>query len=70
MDHPLIEMEMLKDCCQDQLHCPLQPDRCDQNNVVYQADVHAILNRTNSIQFDPAPYDILWINRKRIQKEM
>ena len=28
-------------CCSDQLHCPLQPDRCDQTNVIYQADVHA-----------------------------
>ena len=31
----------VKNCCDDQLHCPLQPDRCDQTNVIYQADVHA-----------------------------
>ena len=31
----------MKNCCDDQLHCPLQPDRCDQTNVIYQADVHA-----------------------------
>jgi hypothetical protein len=30
-----------KQCCRDQLICPLQPDRCDQKNVTYQADVHA-----------------------------
>ena len=23
------------------VHCPLQPDRCDQTGVIYQADVHA-----------------------------
>jgi len=28
-------------CCQDQLNCPLMPDRCDVPNVIYQADVHA-----------------------------
>jgi len=49
---PLDRNGNVKDCCQDQLHCPLQPDRCDQNNVIYQADVHAILNRTNTIQFN------------------
>ena len=31
----------MKNCCQDGLNCPLQPDRCDQTNVIYQADVHA-----------------------------
>ena len=30
-----------KKCCQDQLNCPLMPDRCDQKSVIYQADVHA-----------------------------
>jgi hypothetical protein len=25
----------------DQLNCPLKQDRCDQKNVIYQADVHA-----------------------------
>ena len=29
-------------CCRDQFNCPLMPDRCDQTNVVYQADVHVI----------------------------
>jgi hypothetical protein len=29
-----------KQCCNDQLNCPLKPDRCDQKNVIYQADVH------------------------------
>ena len=29
-------------CCRDQFNCPLMPDRCDQTNVIYQADVHAI----------------------------
>ena len=30
-----------KKCCQDELNCPLMPDRCDLKNVIYQADVHA-----------------------------
>ena len=30
-----------KRCCEDQANCPFMPDRCDQTNVVYQADVHA-----------------------------
>ena len=30
-----------KQCCTDQLNCLLKPDRCDQKNVIYQADVHA-----------------------------
>ena len=48
---PLDRNGNVKPCCQDQLNCPLQPDRCDQNNVVYQANVHAVVNKTNSIQF-------------------
>ena len=30
-----------KACCRDQENCTLKPDRCDQANVIYQADVHA-----------------------------
>jgi hypothetical protein len=30
-----------KMCCEDQANCPMMPDRCDQTNVIYQADVHA-----------------------------
>ena len=30
-----------KACCSDQVNCPLMPDRCDQSNVIYQANVHA-----------------------------
>ena len=30
----------VKVCCPDGLQCPLQPDRCDQKNVIYQAKVH------------------------------
>ena len=30
-----------KQCCTNQLNCPLKPDRYDQKNVIYQADVHA-----------------------------
>ena len=30
-----------KKCCEDQANCPMMPDRCDQANVIYQADVHA-----------------------------
>ena len=26
----------------DQANCPTMPDRCDQTNVVYQADVQAV----------------------------
>ena len=37
---PLDANGNVKDCCPDGLHCPLQPDRCDQKNVIYQAKVH------------------------------
>ena len=37
---PLDKNGNVKNCCDDQIHCPLQPDRCDQTNVIYQADVH------------------------------
>ena len=37
---PLDENGNVENCCQDGLHCPLQPDRCDQKNVIYQANVH------------------------------
>ena len=30
-----------KKCCAKPANCPLKPDRCDQKNVIYQADVHA-----------------------------
>ena len=30
-----------KKFCEDQLNYPLMPDRCNQTNVIYQADVHA-----------------------------
>jgi len=30
-----------KKCRQDELNCPLMPDRCNLKNVIYQADVHA-----------------------------
>ena len=29
-------------CCRDQFNCPLMPDRCDQKNVIYQADVRTV----------------------------
>ena len=29
-------------CCRDQFNCPLMPDRCDQKNVIYQADVRTL----------------------------
>ena len=35
-------------CCRDQFNCPLMPDRCDQRNVIYQADVYAVGNRKMS----------------------
>ena len=38
---PLDDNGNVINCCQDGLNCPLQPDRCDQTNVIYQADVHA-----------------------------
>ena len=37
---PLDANGNVESCCQDGLHCPLQPDRCDQKNVIYQAKVH------------------------------
>ena len=37
---PRDENGNVKPCCNDQLQCPLQPERCDQTNVIYQADVH------------------------------
>ena len=37
---PLDANGNVESCCQDGLHCPLQPDRCDQKNVIYQARVH------------------------------
>jgi hypothetical protein len=27
-----------KPCCDDQANCPLMTERCDQTNVIYQAD--------------------------------
>ena len=35
-------------CCRDQFNCPLMPDRCDQRNVIYQADVYAVGNKKMS----------------------
>ena len=39
--------------CRDQLNCPLQPDRCDQTNVIYKSDVHAekLLDNTVNSRF-------------------
>ena len=30
----------LSTCCEDPANCPMMPDKCNQTNVIYQADVH------------------------------